>query len=586
MSVYTKLEPTDVIDVVLNASTRFMFVSGTDGWRGNVDASSSVSLFGGVRSRSTSMSGDGISIVPTYRRHTYTIDGVLDMTGSYPVTASVKYVKARAGTNASSDGQNWGEEHWDPLMLLYEYHGRYNPEYHTGSYDYYSVFFERGSQNAMSTPSTNSPTGMVSSSFTMEFWVKPFLTASSYESFTIVRRSNHFDLAITGSTGQLVFSGSYMGIFTSSFGPPERRWSHVVVRGTNNTGSFLIDLKDAGSFTYTGSMSGSGGTLIGSIRSAGSANTITGSTNRSFFGLIHESRLWSVYRSDQQLSASFDSVMLSSGSATGLVAYWRMNQGPLFRASSSYHIGSSSFDYSPNDIHLYLGSFTGNRPVWHPCDNTRFVARKELADQVTSPTKFRVINIPSLMYGSEIVTGSVELTCRAYSSTNVAMVRVLRDDGRGGLYVSGSVCSSSLENKESYQGVTWNKVGNVFYGEGTIVIKDPSLFDFGQGRGDGDRSAHTADLLSISFMGLHRIPTKTITCRSGAARHNASNNPTFARYNASTKKYELVRSPPVTYVTAVGLYDRERRLVAVAKLAQPIRKRERDRLNVRLRIDF
>jgi hypothetical protein len=42
----------------------------------------------------------------------------------------------------------------------------------------------------------------------------------------------------------------------------------------------------------------------------------------------------------------------------------------------------------------------------------------------------------------------------------------------------------------------------------------------------------------------------------------------------------------VTYVTAVGIYNEFRELVAVAKIAQPIRKRETDQVNIRLRLDI
>jgi hypothetical protein len=76
-----------------------------------------------------------------------------------------------------------------------------------------------------------------------------------------------------------------------------------------------------------------------------------------------------------------------------------------------------------------------------------------------------------------------------------------------------------------------------------------------------------------------------VSCRVGASEANASNNPTYVREDSAGKP-RLVDDSRTTYITAVGLYDSERNLVAVAKLAQPLRKREKDRLNIRLKMDF
>lgn len=47
-----------------------------------------------------------------------------------------------------------------------------------------------------------------------------------------------------------------------------------------------------------------------------------------------------------------------------------------------------------------------------------------------------------------------------------------------------------------------------------------------------------------------------------------------------------VREDGTTWITAIGLYNEDRKLVAIAKLAQPIRKREKDKINIRLKMDF
>lgn len=602
MSVYKKFEKTDVIQSVLTLTPQFYFVSGTAGWKGNQGVSASISLLDGPRFNQTP--GSGMSIRPIFRRDQHDLTGnPVDGTGSYPATSSLKFVTLRPGANQYANHNNWGEEYWSTIENLYSWHSRYNAEYHTASYDYYSVYFAKNSSNIISKSGSSGHLiwDTMSSSFTMEFFVKPFSVTSTSHDFTIASRNGVYNLCITGSTGQLVFSGSAIGIHTASRGPEVGKWSHVVVRGADNTGSFLINLIDAGTFIYAGPMartqpaypSPTLGNVFttpldaGSTIESGSDASAVGISNRSFHGMMHEARFWAVKRSDTQLSSSYNKVLSDSGS---LVAYYRMNQGPLYRSDTDpalYNIGSGVLDHSANLQHLSLRSFSSRRgPVWQPCDNINFHPLKTLAFQSSSLSILKVFNIPSIMYGRQIATGSIEITCRAYSNVNTGLIRVIKDDGRGGLYISGSMFSSSLETKEAYDGTYFNKVGNVFYGEGIIVIKDPSLLDLGAPDGNTSTTSHPNELLSISFKGESSIPTKTLMCRADVGEFNASNNQTYTEVDSVTGKRILVNSEPVTYITAVGLYDEQRRLVAVAKLAQGIRKREKDKLNIKLRIDF
>lgn len=590
MTVFRRFEKGDVYDSIVVASPAWELASGSSGWRIQGGVSSSVNVFPGLRSRPGTAD---ISIRPIGESRIAT-DGAYFVTGSYPLSASLRFVTARpeAGTEGQQD---WKEAHWAPLQLLYEYHGRRTPNavYQTGSNDFYCMFFRGGSRNIVAASGSDSAAwATISSSFCLEFWIKPFVTSSNTDDYTIASRRGSFYLGISGSNGRLVFSGSTAGIVTSSIGPDARRWSHVVVRGQNGTGSFKVDLADAGTFSYTSLASPASASFsIGNVFSAPTNGTVeyfsgqepSGSSNRSFFGLIHEGRVWSTYRSDAQLSSSYDRVMHASSSQSGLVSYVRFNQGPLARIGA-LTAGSGAQDHSSRAEHLTLGSFARKGPVWHPCDNPDFRATVAAARQDISVPHWLVINVPSLMHGRQIATGSVSLTCRAFSSGTTGIVRTLVDDGYGGLYISGSICSSSLADKESYKGVDFNRVGNVFYGEGLIVIKDPALLDFGWSQGE---TVHPNDILQVSMRGTSWIPTKVLSCRMPAGAYNASQNPTFARLQDDGKRH-LVRDEggPVTYATTVGLYDSKKRLVAVARLVQPLRKRERDKPTVRLRFDF
>jgi hypothetical protein len=191
-----------------------------------------------------------------------------------------------------------------------------------------------------------------------------------------------------------------------------------------------------------------------------------------------------------------------------------------------------------------------------------------------------VVDVPSAFYGRQIVPGSVRMTCRAFE--DFGLVRTLVDDGRGGLYVSGSACSSSLEDREEYAGVGWNKVGNVFYGEGLVVVRDPSLLDFG--RTDGAFVDPTSTF-SLSFRGDSRIPVKTLMCRIDHGEFNCTSNPTFFVTGSAGERLRRHVSGSI-HATTVGIYNSDRELVAVARLVDPVRIRARDRLNIKLRLDF
>lgn len=260
-------------------------------------------------------------------------------------------------------------------------------------------------------------------------------------------------------------------------------------------------------------------------------------------------------------------------------------------------VAASSRGQNPNYGNLY--SFDGRQgPVWHPNDNVGFYPNKSLAPVLVSgsgwsPTRsanvqrMLALNIPGAFYGRRLAPNSVSLTCRTFSNPSYGLVRTLIDDGRGNLFISGSAVSSSLVSgatvPESYRGVEWNKVGNVFYDEGIIVIRDPALLDFGFN--DPGNSSHPNDLLQFSFSGHSRVPVKTVMCRIDRGELNRSLNPTY--YTTESDGFRTIRHPSGSiWVTTVGIYNSDHELVGVARLAEPLRVRPRDRMNVRLRMDF
>jgi len=572
MAVYYRFGPSDIIHYNLSTTPRIIATSGSSGWAANTGVSASVSMYGGIRGKVHPT--DDFKVTYTYQLETHSIDGLITLSGSYPTSGSLTYVRCRNATLDLNDTVHaglWGEEHFSPIMNLYDYYRKDNTDYTTGSYDYNMLYSEASSINKVTLSGSiyNNMTG----SFAIEAMIKPLSVSGTNEDYTIASRTGLWSFYITGSNGLLAFSASdgYGSIHTSSVAVTKNRWNHVVYTVRNNTGSFLINLQGAGE---TVGITGSNDVAVEPV------NVFFNERRREdvFHGFIFDLKLWSTGRTWEQLSASFDRTLINS-SSTNLVTYLRFNDGPR-GDTHSITVGSGAFDYSSNGNHGLLQNFDARTaPIWHPNDNHIFITPKKLIPNTIND--LQIVHVPSMFYGRQIATGSVELVCNAYLSSSLQ--RTIVDDGRGGLYLSGSVVSGTIENRESYAGVQWNKVGNVFYSEGLIVIKDQSLLDFGS---NNSSSPLQNALLKVNFKGKSNIPTKVFMCRIHGAQANASNNASFVTFDSGSDKHKIVRDDNTTYITAVGLYNEERKLVAVAKLASPIRNREVDKLNIRLKCDF
>lgn len=125
--------------------------------------------------------------------------------------------------------------------------------------------------------------------------------------------------------------------------------------------------------------------------------------------------------------------------------------------------------------------------------------------------------------------------------------------------------------------------GYVFYSEGLIVFTHPSGAWHSQSLAQQYADPAPAHM-GVRFNGDTLMQSYVFMCRMMPADVNASNNPTF--YTTDNTGRRWTYNPGQTYITAVGIYNEERELVAVAKLAQPIRKRDEDNLDIRLRLDI
>lgn len=92
---------------------------------------------------------------------------------------------------------------------------------------------------------------------------------------------------------------------------------------------------------------------------------------------------------------------------------------------------------------------------------------------------------------------------------------------------------------------------------------------------------------AMTFQNITNINSTLVFCRATADEFNYSSNPTFTDTNGNI----VVIDDPTTdrtfsFVSAVGLYDANDNLLAVAKLSRPIEKNDEKDVTFRVRLDF
>jgi hypothetical protein len=121
-----------------------------------------------------------------------------------------------------------------------------------------------------------------------------------------------------------------------------------------------------------------------------------------------------------------------------------------------------------------------------------------------------------------------------------------------------------------------NVVGNVFHDQGIVVISSPNpIYN---------------NIINTEYNASYRSTVKlhelTVFIRVPADRYTLSANRTLAKDNGNTIASFVTSSTFSPYITTIGLYNDFNELVAVAKLAQPIKKRSDFDLNFLIRLDL
>ena len=224
--------------------------------------------------------------------------------------------------------------------------------------------------------------------------------------------------------------------------------------------------------------------------------------------------------------------------------------------------------------------------------------------------RLNLISIPSIFYGSSIKKGSIVLkyyvtgTLVGEASDTLRNGQIIHTSGSSAMV--GTTVGVALYNEgfvmlTSSQGIDTHKEP---YEPSSMIQYSASWNYFGNtGSFSSGQSSY-----SLSFKGTNYIETVTMFAHAKENQLNASNNPTFlsASLNAfvgesiyhensevgikniasSSYKNHSASFKPVTYISKIGIYDENRNLIAIAGLANPVRKLEERGYTFKLKLDI
>ena len=229
--------------------------------------------------------------------------------------------------------------------------------------------------------------------------------------------------------------------------------------------------------------------------------------------------------------------------------------------------------------------------------------------------QLNLISIPSIFYGSQMKKGSLELNFYV-SGTLIGTIKDERQNGEliqtgpEGSNGSGSIAGVALYN-EGFLMLTgsWaldSDFTEDYNGDGAV---SPSWLYYAVGAQDGKTIANQKSAWSLDFRGTTRTQVITMFANAPKGMINHSNNPTYVTYgqasqttgstyyieDPSTDIKNIVSSSygdeiPLfnkeTYISKIGIYDENKNLIAIAKLATPVKKTEQRDLTFKLKLDI
>lgn len=235
-----------------------------------------------------------------------------------------------------------------------------------------------------------------------------------------------------------------------------------------------------------------------------------------------------------------------------------------------------------------------------------------------------LIDIPSAFYGSEIKKGSVVLDLYV---TGTLTAR-LRDKHYNGALVQESGTYASGDDGKIAGVVLYNEGLILLTGSwslhGTVQLEDTNFdgstdttssigwrhFAIGANSAYNSTTSNASGSYSLKFAGTHKVPTLTMFANANRGELNFTNNPTYIEHGQTEydpsfgsnlyKEHALTiknihsssYSDPTgslkktTYITKIGIYDEDKKLIGIASVAKPVKKLEDRDLTFKLKLDM
>ena len=250
--------------------------------------------------------------------------------------------------------------------------------------------------------------------------------------------------------------------------------------------------------------------------------------------------------------------------------------------------------------------------------NPHYQYSASLLGRDLSTAELSLISIPSIFYGSLIKKGSVKLSFYVTGT----LVAEAKDENRDGSVIqtgpinsigSGSTAGIVLYN-EGFMVLTGTHAIGIDNSHKDIYLPDtaasnPKWVHFNSPGAPLDRIISSS--FNMEFEGTNYIPTVTMLAHAPRAALNNSSNPTFIQSgqamnlntgsnvsyeeNSNLKIKNIVKSPynehtasfqKQTYISKIGIYDKDKNLIGIAKLANPVKKTEDIDYTFKLKLDF
>jgi hypothetical protein len=274
---------------------------------------------------------------------------------------------------------------------------------------------------------------------------------------------------------------------------------------------------------------------------------------------------------------------------------------------------SISREYITSTAAVITGTANHLNSLQNTLNNYRTMSEYFNFDYYTGSAAVNLISIPSIIFGSSIKKGTVEMNFYVSGT----LVGKLKDSNRNGELIqtegvgTGDVAGVVLYNEGfALLTGTWDIGDGHIEGYNSATEVTASWANFGAGMNDGLSSVVPSSSFGLSFEGTTKTQTITLLAHAEKGEYNHSNNPTYKTYGQATApltssmRYVEPRELTIknvvsssfsdtdadfhktTYISSVAIYDEKRNLIGIAKVATPIRKDENIEYSIRMKLDI